>query len=172
MTTFDLRTLRLKPGDERTVELEVALPPFELGGETYAFDPADVPVVLGVIVTLSGRLLRLRYDVSIAGPCMRCLAPAALGLHVDSQEYDDEGAAAKEGLEESTAYVLDDTVDLTQWAIDEIALALPEQIVCRPDCAGICPHCGKDLNAEPHTHEDVVADPRWGALAELREQLG
>ena len=52
-----------------------------------------------------------------------------------------------------------------------IALALPEKILCRPDCAGLCPVCGKDLNREPHEHEDEAGDPRWAALSELRDRL-
>jgi uncharacterized protein len=52
-----------------------------------------------------------------------------------------------------------------------VALALPDQILCRPDCAGLCPVCGKDLNAEPHAHDEEHGDPRWEALAELRENL-
>ena len=54
---------------------------------------------------------------------------------------------------------------------DAIALALPEQILCRTDCAGLCPTCGKDLNLEPHEHEEEHGDPRWSALAALRDRL-
>ena len=172
MTTFDLRSLRLKPGEERTVEREVELHPLELGGQAYVLAPASVPVALDITQTLSGRLLRLRFAVRLDGPCMRCLADAGLDLRIDAQEYDDGGAAAREGLEEITSYVADDEVNLSQWALDEVALALPEQILCRRECAGICPQCGKDLNAEPHTHEDTPADPRWGVLEGLKEQLG
>ena len=46
----------------------------------------------------------------------------------------------------------------------------PTQILCRPDCAGLCPVCGKDLNDEPHEHEETVADPRWAALEALRDE--
>ena len=52
---------------------------------------------------------------------------------------------------------------------DAIALALPDKILCRDDCAGLCPVCGKDLNAEPHEHVEESADPRWAALESLRE---
>jgi hypothetical protein len=31
--------------------------------------------------------------------------------------------------------------------------------------------CGRDLNVDPHTHEEAEADPRWSALAELRDRL-
>jgi uncharacterized protein len=53
---------------------------------------------------------------------------------------------------------------------DAIALALPDKILCRPDCAGLCPVCGEDLNAEPHEHVDERTDPRWAALESLRER--
>ena len=52
---------------------------------------------------------------------------------------------------------------------DAIALALPEQIVCRDDCAGLCAECGKNLNDEPHTHEEQHTDSRWAALEALRD---
>jgi Predicted metal-binding, possibly nucleic acid-binding protein len=70
-----------------------------------------------------------------------------------------------------TPYLDEDRLDLSAWARDAVALALPEQILCRPDCAGLCPLCGKDLNAEPHTHDEEQADSRWAALAELRDRL-
>jgi uncharacterized protein len=50
-------------------------------------------------------------------------------------------------------------------------LALPDQILCRSDCAGLCAVCGRDLNVEPHEHADGEPDPRWAALAELKERL-
>jgi len=61
-------------------------------------------------------------------------------------------------------------IDLSGWARDAIALALPDKILCRPDCAGLCDVCGKNLNDEPHTHEEEHGDPRWAALEALREQ--
>jgi uncharacterized protein len=51
-----------------------------------------------------------------------------------------------------------------------VALALPDKILCRPDCAGLCPECGKNLNDEPHTHEEAIVDSRWAALEALREK--
>jgi uncharacterized protein len=58
-------------------------------------------------------------------------------------------------------------LDLAQWARDAYALTLPNQIVCRVDCAGLCPECGLNLNDEPHAH-DSAPDPRWAKLRELR----
>jgi uncharacterized protein len=61
----------------------------------------------------------------------------------------------------------EEELDLRAWARDALALALPAQIVCRADCAGLCPECGKDLNTEPHEHEKQP-DPRWSALRDLQ----
>ena len=63
-----------------------------------------------------------------------------------------------------------DRLDLSAWAHDAIALALPDKILCRPDCAGLCPVCGKDLNAEPHEHVEERTDPRWAKLRELQQK--
>ena len=60
--------------------------------------------------------------------------------------------------------------ELRAWARDSLVLSLPDQILCRPDCAGLCGECGKNLNDEPHTHEEEHVDPRWAALEELRER--
>lgn len=169
MTTFDLRTLWLRQADERVVPVEIELAPLELGGQVYAVKPVPVAAELTVAQVEDGRLVGLRFDVEVAGPCMRCLGDARLPLRVRAREYDD-GADAAPG-DESSAYVREDVVDLSQWALDEVALALPDQILCRADCAGICPRCGKDLNVEPHEHEEDGGDTRWGALAELRDKL-
>ena len=64
----------------------------------------------------------------------------------------------------------DDAVQLAAWARDAIVLALPNPILCRADCAGLCPACGKNLNLEPHAHEEQDVDPRWAALEALRDE--
>ena len=74
-----------------------------------------------------------------------------------------------EGDELESPYVQDGVVDLTAWARDALALTVPTQVLCRPDCAGLCPVCGADLNeaGEDHAHESAP-DPRWAKLSELR----
>jgi len=81
-----------------------------------------------------------------------------------------DGAAAFEALLDADFPLTTPGADgslLTEWARDALALALPSQIVCREDCAGLCPICGEDLNANPHEHEREP-DPRWGKLSELK----
>jgi PAS domain S-box-containing protein len=62
-----------------------------------------------------------------------------------------------------------EVLDLAAWARDALALALPAQVVCRDDCAGLCPLCGENLNtAGPDHHHERAPDPRWAKLRELR----
>ncbi len=167
MTTFDLRTLRIRSGDQAREHVEIELEPLVLGGQTYEPRPNPAPAELAVTRASSGTVLELALDVTLEGPCFRCLADAELPLSLRLREYE---AAKPEGDDDlRTEYLEDDRVDLSAWARDAIALALPDQILCRLDCAGLCPVCGKDLNAEPHEHHEEVVDPRWAKLSELRE---
>ncbi len=168
VTSYPLRRLRLRPGEEQREQVEIQLEPFELGGERYLPVPDRVQAELTVDRATSGDVFRLRLRTRLHGPCVRCLEDAALGLAVDAREYHAADPGAGEELR--SAYVVDDRLELSTWARDALALELPEQIVCRPDCAGLCPVCGRNLNEEPHEHRDERADPRWAALRELRDR--
>jgi uncharacterized protein len=146
----------------------VGLEAFQLGGERYLPVPPEAPAELVVQRATGGDVFRLRFRVRVHGPCMRCLQDAVVDLEVDATEYHDSTRGAGEELE--SEYVVDDQLELSAWARDAIALSLPDQILCRTDCAGLCAVCGKNLNAEPHEHEEAATDPRWAALEALRER--
>jgi uncharacterized protein len=169
MTRYPLRRLRLRPGDEQRDAVEIELEAFELGGQRYLPVPHEVEAALTVAQATTGLDLRLAFDARLHGPCMRCLADAVVDVHVDAREYHAAGAGPADELRSD--YVVDDEVELSAWARDAIALALPDQILHAPDCAGLCPTCGRDLNAEPHVHAEELLDPRWAALEELRDRL-
>ena len=166
MTRFSLRNLRLRPGEEHCERIEIDLDPLALGGASYAPTPRSVPAELVVQRAQSGDVFRLRFATRVEGPCMRCLGLAGVDVAGDAQEYEASEPNAPEDLR--SEYVREGELDVGAWAHDQVALVLPEPILCRPDCAGLCPVCGKNLNDEPHRHEDVVADPRWAALEALR----
>jgi uncharacterized protein len=169
MTIFNIRTVRLRPGEQFRDVREVELEPLELGGQRYVPVPERPEAGLTLTQTGSGLVLELELDVRLLGPCFRCLGDAGLSLHVRSREY--QATSPGEADELTTPYIEDDRLDLSAWARDSVALELPDKILCRPDCAGLCPVCGRDLNQEPHEHEAEEADPRWAALAELRDKL-
>jgi uncharacterized protein len=168
MTSFDLRRLKLRPGQEHRDEVEIELAPFALGGQRYLPVPDKVAAEFTANRATTGTAFRLRFETRLHGPCYRCLADAVLDIPIDVREYQ---ATIPDDEELATPYLVDDRIDLSAWARDSIALALPDQILCRPDCAGLCPACGKNLNEEPHTHENDSSDPRWSALEALKERL-
>ncbi len=164
--SFDLGGLRLTAGEGRRLDLEVAIEPFELGGERYPVDPALVPIRLEVSRTTGmGYALRLQFEARLAGPCMRCLEPAEPVFSVEAREIFQPGA----GEELMSPYVEEGVLDLHGWARDALALTLPATVLCRPECAGLCPDCGENLNqAGPEHRHERQPDPRWAKLSELR----
>ncbi len=163
---FDLAGLRLTPGEGRRLTLEVPIEPLVLGTEQYAAEPASVPVELSVSrMSGGGYALRISFTAAVSGPCMRCLQPAAPRVEVEAREVDRPGG----GDELDSPYVSDETLDLAGWVRDAFALAIPAKILCREDCAGLCPICAADLNlAGPDHHHEAPPDPRWAKLRELK----
>jgi uncharacterized protein len=163
--SLDLATLGLASGEGRRLTLGVAPGSFDFGGTNYDVEPTQVDATLDVSrMTHGGYALRLRFAAGLTGPCMRCLEPAEPRVAVDAREVDQPGG----GEELRSPYVEGEVLDLAAWARDAYALALPAQVVCREDCAGLCPKCGVNLNEDPgHAHE-AEPDPRWAKLRELR----
>ena len=165
---FDLGRLSLHAGEGRRIDTHVTVDPLSFGGQTYGIEGGnDVPVRLDVSRTMDGYALRLRLEVQLDGPCMRCLEPAERLIEVDAREVDQPGSGDDDEL--TSPYVTRDELDLRSWSRDALALALPAQIVCRDDCAGLCAICGENLNtAGPDHQHESAPDPRWAKLSQLK----
>jgi uncharacterized protein len=165
---FDLDALRLSTGEGRRLQLHVAIPPYVLGAEPYPVESTPIPVSVEVSRTnADGYALRLRFQATLRGPCMRCLQTATPTFDVEAREVSQPG-----GEEElQSPYVVGGVLDVDGWARDALALMLPTKLLCREDCAGLCPQCGIDLNMaeEGHAHSSEP-DPRWAKLSEIRFQ--
>jgi uncharacterized protein len=166
-TIIDLGRLSLSHGEGARLEIGVRLAPLELGGQTYVSARDAVEARLDVSRPSNGYAFRLRFPLRIEGPCMRCLEDAAMETGVDAREVDQSDT---DDEELRSPYVVEDELDLGRWAQDAAVLALPSQILCRSDCAGLCPVCGESLNdADPTDHEhETGPDPRWSKLDELK----
>ena len=144
----------------------VAIDPLAFGGQTYTARGGEVEVRLDVSRTTgSGYALRLRFDLRLSGPCMRCLEDAGAPVAVDAREVDQPGVG-DENL--SSPYLEDQVLDMRAWARDSLVLALPVQIVCSEDCRGLCVVCGANLNEDPAHEHEKEPDPRWAKLSELK----
>ncbi|MGH2922783.1 MAG: YceD family protein [Solirubrobacterales bacterium] len=162
----DLARLSLSSGQAQTLDVELSLEPVSFGGQEYR--PAErTESRVDVSRTTTGYALRLRFSGELAGPCTRCLEPARLGVDVDAREVDQP---ATDDEELRSPYVSDEALDLARWANDAFVLALPSKLLCRSDCAGLCPVCGESLNdADPDAHKhETGGDPRMAKLKELK----
>lgn len=124
-------------------------------GSPINLDLTIEAVVEGVLVTGTA-------EVRLAGQCARCLEEIASSTEVDLQElflY-----PGKDLDDPEASRIEDDLIDLEPLLRDAVVLDLPFTPVCRPDCAGLCPECGANLNRDPqHSHDDAI-DPRWVGL--------
>ena len=166
MTTIDLDRLSLSYGEGRRLDVPLRPGGLSLGGQQYGSSPETVDASLDVSRTSTGYAFRLRFPLRLEGPCMRCLEAAGVELSVDAREVDQPAGGDEELV---SPYVDEGVLDVGGWARDAIALAVPGQLLCREDCAGLCSVCGASLNdADPaeHRHEEG-GDPRWAKLREL-----
>jgi uncharacterized protein len=165
--TIDLTRLSLRPGDGTRIEVDVDPAPLELGGSEYRVVDTPVRARLEISRTASGYALRLRFRGALDGPCMRCLAPARVEVGVDAREVDQPTSQDEELL---SPYVTEGELALEEWARDALSLAVPHQLLCREECAGLCPVCGESLNDAALGANDHAAepDPRGARLRELQ----
>jgi uncharacterized protein len=166
--TIDLESLGLRNGEADAIVRELRPSPPVVGGVELQIDGGDVEARVDVSRTTSGFALRLVAEAGVSGPCVRCLEPASLAVPVEAREVEQDNS---DDAELSSPYVQDGVLDVGSWLHDTITLALPEQLLCRVDCAGLCPECGialNDVGPAGHSHE-APRDPRFAKLRELEE---
>ena len=119
---------------------------------------------------------RLEADLEVS--CARCLEPVGLpvkrsfdllyrplGTDAGHKELSVTDAEAEIGYYQGEGLLLEDMLR------EQVLLAVPLKTVCRENCKGLCPHCGKNLNEGSCACSEEVDDPRWAALKEIRTKL-
>jgi uncharacterized protein len=127
---------------------------------------------------MEGVLVSGTVDATMSGECGRCLDPVSAPLQVEIQElysYPDSGpygsrSGGHSDDDDEIPSLVDDLIDLEPVLRDALVLALPMSPLCREDCPGLCPDCGEQLAELPEDHSHDAVDPRWAALAGLRDQ--
>jgi uncharacterized protein len=110
--------------------------------------------------------------------CARCLEPVAQDVSRDFDLlYRPLGADAGRDemsvtdAEAEISYYQGEGVALEDVVREQVLLAVPLKVICREDCKGLCPHCGKNLNQEQCSCAVEAEEPRWAALKEIRGKL-
>lgn len=161
--------LRAAPGSAVALPIEVS--------ELVVADDIELaePIRGEIRLSRTGRSILARGDLqtAIEGQCSRCLRDIVTPLEVHIEEealpsIDIDTGLPVDVAAEPDAFRLDDhhELDLTTPVREAISLAEPIVALCRPDCRGLCPTCGLELNDNPgHEHGDEPIDPRLAALA-------
>ncbi|MDL2336015.1 MAG: DUF177 domain-containing protein [Chloroflexota bacterium] len=165
--------LRAAPGTERRYTVE----PTELAMYDDLRLAAPIAGEVRLARTTRSILARASLSTAIEVSCSRCLTPIVAPISVEIEEEAlptidiDTGQPLDPG-DEPDALRLDahHELDLDEPIREAISLAEPIALLCRPDCRGLCPVCGVDLNSNTdHAHAEEVLDPRLAALAEWRD---
>jgi DUF177 domain-containing protein len=160
-----------------TAEYELAEDPIDPRGENGGLREANATAIAADITathTNPGAYLQGEADARVEAECSRCLRIFEAPVHAEfAEQYYarfgvEQGEALGEAPRDAKTIGSDFRIDLEPLLREELILATPLAPLHSPDCKGLCPVCGKDLNEDPHTHDEPV-DGRWAKLAQLKD---
>ncbi len=137
------------------------------------------PIRVHLRLSKSGRMIHVksRVETGVELLCDRCLEPFFRGLNPEFSTVlkprpdfplAEERELNREDLESD--FYEGEEINLTSFVQDQVLLTLPQKAVCREECRGLCPRCGKNLNREVCQCPTVLIDPRFQALKNLKVQ--
>ena len=152
-------------GEVKKINIDYMLSPEQI--DSVSFDDAHV---VGVLTDNSGYMrLKLQATLSYHGECARCLAPIDGVFSLDFERtVTTEGMIDEERLEElEDEYVVLDGHELSidDTLCEELVLSFPLRLLCREDCQGLCPKCGKPRSEGACGCPTREIDPRLAVLA-------
>ncbi len=165
----NVRELIGRPGAHKRIVVREPLPGLATPVARVA---GEHPIVVDALVesVVEGLLVTGGLAFTATLSCVRCLREFAQDLDVGVQEL--FALDPRDAGEEGYAVLPGDRLPLDTMVRDAVVLALPSAPLHSPDCKGLCPTCGADLNevTAPHEHDETV-DLRWAALADLAPKL-
>jgi uncharacterized protein len=142
---------------------------------------------IGSLVQGKVRLMRTDGSILVKGvldtevelTCSRCLSSfgCPLTLNIEEEYYPTIDVVTGASLpvpDEPGCFTIDErhVLDLTEAVRQYALLAIPIKPLCREDCAGLCPHCGCNLNLGACNCPPRGADPRLSELSKLKKKKG
>jgi uncharacterized protein len=151
-----------RPGQHRDEHLEAELDELSVLGSAVK-DGSPVVLDLRLESLNEGIVATGTVSAVWTGECRRCLGPIESTLSATVMEVFED-----EPVEGETSKLDIDRIDFEPLAREAVLLELPMAPLCREDCAGLCPDCGRDRNESDCGHSMVASDDRWAALKDLK----
>jgi uncharacterized protein len=154
---------------------------YDLKEEIGNLDPELEPIqpLVGRVTlmrTSQGILVTGKLRTAFQVTCRRCLEPCSTKVELNLEEEFHPTVWIAETVldeppekEDDEALLIDEhhVLDLSEVIRQGLWLAIPMESLCRPDCAGLCPHCGGNRNLGECQCDQAFIDPRWAALQAL-----
>jgi uncharacterized protein len=123
---------------------------------------------------------RVRLSGTVRGrlqlECDRCLKPVEIPVdsrfkldYVTAADYLAQQAVELSEEDLDLAVFDGEAIDFDELVTEELLLAVPQHVLCKESCEGICPGCGVDRNSVECECQSAEVDPRWAGLKELRD---
>lgn len=163
---------------EAGIEKDLEISP-DIFAATLAHTEIEVPEALHIhyVVTREGENVHAEVDVkgSLKTACADCLSPVDYPIDIQLvTDYlpapDDMPADLEAERQSASIGYYRKVIPLGEYILSETVLALPMRYLCRPDCRGLCPQCGKNLN-EGACACQTQTDPRLEKLSTLKNKL-
>lgn len=152
--------------------------PLKADGRADLIEETHIGETRGSRQVIQDIRLRAEYSGKVGVACARCLEPVEhavsgnfdlifrpLGADQDASEHAISTSETEIGYYQNGGLVLEDVLR------EQVLLSLPVRTLCREDCKGLCPRCGRDLNSETCDCDAAPADPRWAALSDLASRM-
>jgi len=125
--------------------------------------------VSGHLENLGQRIFQIEGIIKapVETVCYRCLSKTVLNLNVSFSLKFSDAISDSSGDEEELIQFSGNEIELRPHIINEIILNWPAQVLCKPDCKGLCPTCGTNLNISSCTCSNDYIDPRFSVLKDL-----
>ena len=167
--TIDVSAILKEIGGRIDIDGDVMLPDTDFLGETYHFNK---PLRIKGHISSNGKSLILKAlcEGSMTTRCARCMKEITVPVRFETDEnlVRDEGGEADGITPRGDAVVFGGTeIDIDDIAANSFLMNIEGKYLCKEDCKGLCPECGKDLNEGECGCEKNSVDPRWSALLDI-----
>ncbi len=160
-----------RPDSSETHPYDMGMSEITISGNTYPvhIEPFDVCLSMEGTDRLH---VSFSTALTVTASCDRCLEDTDISMDIECDELLDiaDGAVVSDEDIGDYSFVCEEGLDVDRLIYDEILVGWPSKILCKDDCKGLCPVCGKNKNVTDCGCDDTVLDPRMAQFQDIFNQ--